>query len=61
MSKNKLAAITVLPPKRAAIADLATFRLLVIEGGEVNPVTLPKLIEQSLVLAFARMDNLIVG
>lgn len=41
--------------------DLATFRQMVIEGGEVDPNTLPGLIEQALALAFARMDSSLVG
>lgn len=56
-----MAAITVLSPKACIAADLVTFRQMVIEGGEIDPITLPRLIEQALALAFARMDSALVG
>lgn len=56
-----MAAITVLSPKACTAADLATFKQMVIEGGEVDPNTLPGLTKQALALAFARVDSALVG
>jgi len=34
---------------------------MVLEAGEVNPNTLPGLIDRALALAFARLDGALVG
>lgn len=56
-----MVAITALSPKACTASDLAAFKEMVIKGGEVNPITLPNLVEQALALAFARLDNILVG
>jgi len=53
--------VIVLSPKACAVGDLAAFKQMVIDGGEVEANTLPGLVEQALALGFARVDGALVG
>lgn len=48
-------------PDECDAERLATFQALVLEGGEVNPVTLPNLIRQARTLAFVQLNQSVVG
>ncbi|WP_431099014.1 hypothetical protein [Polaromonas aquatica] len=48
-------------PAECDLERLAIFQALVLEGGEVNPATLPQMIGRAPVLAFLQSDQLVVG
>lgn len=60
-SADKSYVVNVVEPANAAGNDLALFEKLVLEGGEVNPHTLPGLMANAQSLAFARKGDSIVG
>ncbi len=61
MSELPSVVITVLPPSKVGAAERTAFEKMVLEGGEVDPKTLPGLVGRALVLAFVRLDGELVG
>ena len=61
MSESASVAISVLPPAKVSAGERVAFEQMVREGGEVNPETLPGLIDRALALAFAHLDGVLVG
>lgn len=61
MRKDSDVSLNVLPPGEVSAEDRAAFEEMVLEAGEVNPNTLPGLIDGALALAFARLDGALVG
>lgn len=61
MIQQDMTTISVCSPRECSAADLADFRRLVEEGGEVAPDTLPALVEQALALAMAYINGRLVG
>lgn len=61
MNKVQITVPTVLSPQACSAADLAAFRQMVVDGGEVNQTTLPGLINNALALAFARVGDTLAG
>ncbi len=61
MSEHLSVVVSVLPLRNVSAGERALFEQMVLEGGEVNPKTLPGLIDRALVLAFARLDGVLVG
>lgn len=53
--------IAVRSPNECSAADIAAFQKLVEEGGEVDPITLPALLERALAIAMASLDGQLVG
>jgi GNAT superfamily N-acetyltransferase len=53
--------VTRCTPKECQPSDIAWFRRMVLEGGEVNPQTLPGLMKGAHSLGFARLRSDIVG
>lgn len=61
MSEYPSVVVNVLPLREVSPEERALFEQMVLEGGEVNPKTLPGLVARALVLAFARLDRVLVG
>jgi ribosomal protein S18 acetylase RimI-like enzyme len=53
--------VSVLPPSQIAASERASFKQMILEGGEVNPKTLSGLIDRALALAFIWVDGALVG
>ncbi|MFZ6843148.1 GNAT family N-acetyltransferase [Undibacterium sp. RuTC16W] len=53
--------VTVREPAAASAEELSAFRQFVLEGGEVNPQTLPGLVLRALSLALARVGEELVA
>jgi ribosomal protein S18 acetylase RimI-like enzyme len=60
---NESAAFTIetSAPSACDAPVLAEFQVLVLEGGEVDPNTLPALVQRALALAFVRSGDSLVG
>lgn len=61
MNEHAVAAVSVLSPGAVSAEERVAFQQMVFEGGEVNPNTLPSLVDRALALAFARLDGTLVG
>jgi GNAT superfamily N-acetyltransferase len=61
MSEDPHIAVIALLPREASAEERAAFEQMVLEAGEVNPDTLPGLIDRALALAFVRLDGTLVA
>src|SRR5690348_1731849 len=61
MSEEPQVAFSVFAPAEISPEDRAAFEQMVLEAGEVDPQTLPGLIDRALALAFARLNGALVG
>jgi GNAT superfamily N-acetyltransferase len=61
LSEDNMTAISARSPTECSAADIAAFKQLVKEGGEVDPATLPALIDRALVLVTAHLQGQLVG
>lgn len=59
--QDNVPAISVRPPKEHSASEIAAFRRLVEEGGEVDPATLQPLIDRALALVTAHFRGRLIG
>ncbi len=61
MNHTSLIQIEIISPSQIPADDRVEFERLVTLGSEVNPATLPGLVDRALVLAIAKLNGTIVG
>lgn len=61
MSENTTFTIQSISPRACGAPALEEFQALVLEGGEVDPISLPGLVKAAPVLAVAKSGNTLVG
>jgi hypothetical protein len=61
MGKGQAFTTNVFDPSACDASTLSEFQALVLAGGEVDPTTLPNLIQRALVLGFAHLGASLVG
>ena len=61
MSEERAVIVNVFTWKNCPVDQLSVFKRMVIEGGQVDPQTLPGLIERALALAFVHSDGVLGG